>query len=715
MPEFSLCEKSSLNSLKLQTVNDRSLKDNNSLRIGNHFIIGKFQTNNINTNHCYFQISIDTKNINTNNNKIYKQTKACFVPICFLPSNNKALNPNTYRFAIDLGTTNTHIAYQKFQAGAPSAPTDPKPFSLGKLFEKTVFSLIKDDSAHTLNQKTNNIIPPTTPRMINLLLSYYFFPIVPKYYNRLNNLSYPLKTALKYQNVKNVSLNYFITINNDIFATKDYGFQNNQVNKECRAWDLFFIKEYLSDKNKAYIYNEYEESIKWESKANPKFANTKPLEYYIEYILQLIRVFLKKEEAQNTNKTTIIYLYPSFSFNNQDFFYTTWKKIENIPDNDFTFKGINEAYAPYHAITKLQPNLGNQYLLTIDIGGGTTDVCFADNTSVLFTSSFRLAGDVFWSNYANIRNNNQMINKLKENFIENYKQDGTTVYIKDTISNMLSSQNKNVSELLFLDLDSNRNAFNIIGSQPDKFNFLVLYFLGSIFYTTAKIIKDIKPELDKNLTYCFTGNGSKIIDFIKNNKDANIKKIFEVILKGLFSNENASFTISKIDNSVFDKKTITANGALQLMNEGDGNAKTNINIEEYKGWNGEEKKNLLWDEIISQNDNSLTKEFKNCLIEQLKDLNTLVLTSIDKIIPNNNKTSFNSFKEAIEKVVDNNNDALLITFEKSVFNFFYKDQKIAFLKDRDAKRDTSNFLIQDSILPMLIATIINFHLDEFLK
>ncbi len=265
-------------------------------------------------------------------------------------------------FAIDFGTTNTHIEFKS------DTDAEPQPFTIGP-DEVQVLSL--------------NAISRRAVEMIDQegLESFYGGPaqafmqeFLPIHIGEGEIARFPMRTNLCYQAGHSVE-------GRDIFPLADY--------------NIGFHYE----KEDTYDYNETRPDLKWDSSR----GNNLLVEAYFEEILMLIRnkVLLS---GGFLSRTGITWFYPvcmqPYQISNLE---TSWNKLcrRLIAPQGFKLQKVAESLAPYYYYTKKEDvDAESRPVVSMDIGGGTTDfvVYHRGNTAVLI-SSVRFAGNNIYGDF----------------------------------------------------------------------------------------------------------------------------------------------------------------------------------------------------------------------------------------------------------------------------------------------------------------------------
>ncbi len=250
------------------------------------------------------------------------------------------------------------------------------------------------------------------------------------------------------------------------------------------------------------------------------------LDKYVECIALLLRnkVLLNNGDLE---KTKIVWSYPQSMSQSQ---LTSLGRIWNEKYNKYfapvpaTTHCVLESVAPIkYYFNKIA---SSSDIVNIDIGGGTTDIAFAKEKQLQCVTSFRFAmNDLFRDAIA------------KENF-----GNGIIDYYKPKIRKILESNN--LAELLaMLDSESNKRPenmasflftlkdnqmakkideklidFDYILEVDDRFKIVFLLFYTAIIYHVAEIIRCKNLDFPRHIA--FSGNGGYVVNILSSNKQS---------------------------------------------------------------------------------------------------------------------------------------------------------------------------------------------------
>lgn len=375
-------------------------------------------------------------------------------------------------FAIDLGTSNTHIEYTN---GANSMPQ--------------AFSYTKDAALFSMVCKPSDIIKPHANG-----------EFLPEEIGDNSQCHFPTRTVLSIDR-NNSGINEGSVGSYVAFGNAAPAFMYN-----------------IADVGPNY--NKYIPNLKW-SQINA--ANEEHIRCYIESLFMMIRAKVL-QEGGSLSQTQIKWFYPiSMSNNKRGLFERVWtaayKKYFNPVGAPVA---ITESIAPYSFFQKTRADVTN--IVTIDIGGGTTDIVVADTNDVKLVTSMRFAADaIFGNSLVAVQDGplNGIIKQFKDEFISNLDglSDLQKMLISKTTNNLGNSSE--VASFLF-SLEDNelvkKNhlqqslSFNEILMKDNSQKIVFYIFFTAIMYHLALLMKTKQLTAPTNIA--FSGNGSKVISVL---------------------------------------------------------------------------------------------------------------------------------------------------------------------------------------------------------
>lgn len=377
--------------------------------------------------------------------------------------------PQRHVFAVDFGTTNSHVEYS-----VDDAPARPLEF--------------KESSAATL---VATLDAPGSLAQADTLLDVEFIPrSVDEAYG------FPMRTALA---------------------------RNAAVAAEPRA---------LQSVNIPFLYerkpfNGYKVStmLKWSD-------DTKLSEQFLREIMMMIRARVLLDNASPAN-TRVIYFYPvSMSRSLQNRYMTLWENLymRYLDPRKADVTAYPESVAPAFFYSD-STSEGSDYV-SIDIGGGSSDVVVyrSDEEGLssdpALISSFRFAGNaLFGDAFAEAdADNNPMLRRYVDYFSRRLNADPALSYLDVILSDIAASKrSRDISACLFsIENAPALRGLSALDRAPYSFNALLrddaalkpvfVYFYTALIYYVAHLMRH--AGVGKPRKICFSGTGSKILNIL---------------------------------------------------------------------------------------------------------------------------------------------------------------------------------------------------------
>lgn len=425
------------------------------------------------------------------------------------------------RFAVDFGTTNTHIEY-KVEGDKSSLP-----FTISK-------DEIQYETLHKIDILNQDVVE------IEQFLRHEFLP---KILGNNSEFNFPIRT----------------------------------VSGESRSLNFSSTPEAFADINIPFDYEKYKSNIdaeittnlKWSDFEDSNSPNKIRVEKFIEKILLLIRskVLFNKGDI---NETELIWFYPSSMDPGKiDQLEEIWNKYFTKYFHQGITTKLSESIAPYYYYQNHGKVIaGADTVVSIDIGGGTSDVViFQKEKPIALTSARFAANSIFGDDYGGSPNNNGFIIKYQEKINE--------LIVENKLTNLKGafdqiSRKKKSEDLVafFFSLENNKNVinnkvpleFNSWLSNDSELKIVFIVFYSSLIYHIANLMKAKSIDAPKNILFSGTGSKSILITNGGNNLDK-LDRLTGIIFDKVFEgNKNHKVKINIEPNP----KEITCKGGLEI-------------------------------------------------------------------------------------------------------------------------------------------------------
>ena len=452
-----------------------------------------------------------------------------------------------FNFAIDLGTTNTHVAYKQKN-------NNPQAFDITeKELQVVRLDKVKVDTPDNIKATNKYDERQVQGRVINSIISRQRFEWMPSIIGE--TYSFPTATALTHVNPYNSNPTLFSNANIAFFLNKRFDLvADGHVNNHSQTFT----------------------NLKW-SVGN--VTSVERLKVFIQEILYLIRnkVLLNGGDPQNAHIYWFVPLSmpPFIQKVIQDAWTTQYQKIFQAQTSKLI--KLTESETPYYVFSK-QGKLGD-YSLSIDIGGGTSDLLAYQQGKVTLVTSCTFAGNVLFGNWNDLTNNAN--NGLVRAFKEEVKKELELMLRQATNSKetkeleelfrineqyLAAERNFNSSDVLNFWLATPRLGFKkYFQANPDFKLPFVLYLMGLCYHCT-QIAKQCPEKLAIPSDICFSGNGSKMLGFISSDEDELEEIINEVFKSQLEVPKGHRIKLHTVpEKGNMGPKQMTCNGALSKL------------------------------------------------------------------------------------------------------------------------------------------------------
>lgn len=440
-----------------------------------------------------------------------------------IPEMKEGGGSKRFVFAVDFGTTNTHIEY----AIDGSAPMP--------------FNTTEDDAQLRPTEDMKSYAPWS-----NMMRADLIPPIIGRGKDDDLSISFPIRTALtSTQRVDWLRVKPLVEANIPLF------YERKQLPKydEPPTTDL-------------------------------KWSNGDEARAQIECFLSELAMMMRNKVLMNNgdlSATKLVWFYPtSMVAQMVGEFSKIWKEVFSkyfdgaAPDQ---LKYMPEAIAPLPAF-----KTESSSAITIDVGGGTSDFLFAEGKTIKCISSARFASNsLFGSNSAFDTGDNGFIRYFKPQ----YEAVSDSQDYQMVIENISKGKNASVNlASFFFSIADNTiiadesirrlNDFKKKLTDSKECNMVIIIYYMAIAYYAAQVVR--MHNLKEPRFIGFSGNGSKIFNIFFDNDPSKkcligmTQKIFEHVLGHNYDADGLDLLMPQGDSP----KAATAKGGIVLMSDNKG-------------------------------------------------------------------------------------------------------------------------------------------------
>lgn len=388
------------------------------------------------------------------------------------------------------------------------------------------------------------------------------------------NYSFDFGTTNSYVAVKQENVVSEIDLNGIIASTINYDFLKNEENRRIYNDDILIIESFNSFQDQEFIPNSFGTEYKFPHRTALSYSKTNFTESDELHALQHMNIpfiYGKNDYGQDSNyvetgfkwgdrekyayvfidemariaytyavknsvdlsRCTFIWTYPlSMNKNAVDHYEEQWKRCYIkyfLNDKDLTPEDVDsekqvvkmtESIAPFLKYCENNDAKASEMALSIDIGGGTSDIVIYKDSTDIKIASIRFAADCIFDAGSNRAMNNRMINAYYKLFSNELKNEDEKVVrmLKSFCSENSQVRPSEANSVLFA-LEDNpylkkHVSYNEKLSKDPNFKIIFIYFYAAMIYYLVDLLKTYgypKPE-----RILFSGTGSKLLNIIGN-------------------------------------------------------------------------------------------------------------------------------------------------------------------------------------------------------
>jgi len=453
-------------------------------------------------------------------NKTFDSIQVRSEAICgyIVPKMKHCEGHGNVHFAVDFGTTNTHIEY-KYENNAEKA--------IDSDYKVPIWQSLLDIN------NTKDPAPIANDKVFEEEL-------IPYQFNEHTIQKFPFRTALTY---------------------------NDAIDFGNRLESFFHTNCFLLFERVPYPkYLKLKLELKWGDYSNPQDIHL--VHSYIECLMKIV-LYKTLLLGCNPKNTRITWFYPvSMDVFEQGVYREAWenaykKLFKNTELGNL--KAYPESIAPYLHYRANYPGLS----LSLDIGGGSSDIAvFAkEENSPQFISSFKFAGNAIFGDrfYSTPYGNDSDSNGFVKTFLGAVNNVvGTNPQRDEILKDILNRRNSaDFSSFLFsLERDPEVNfSYTNLLRQNSKLKLTILIYYGAVIYYSAQLMKKFGiTTIPQNVL--LSGTASKTASIIDSSQNLSyLSGLFKFIFQKVFqttSNKGINIALSN------EPKEITCKGVLRL-------------------------------------------------------------------------------------------------------------------------------------------------------
>ncbi len=422
----------------------------------------------------------------------------------------KAVGTKQIDYAVDFGTTTTFISY----TDDPYHQTSPKPFSLGV----------------DTSENERDIIVQLLNRPKKKDAQFQWIDCFEKSLSDFQESIEVQKQEFMPSLINNEK--YKVPFRTVVYQKKSIPEKQKKLFSNINI-SFTYQKE---DNNATHLNQEFVTNLKWNVNTDKSFEES--IEIFIEQVFYLLRfkTILRDGDPQ---KTRISWFSPlSFTPDAQRGYEKIWAdKFKEVfkGNSQVQLNNITESEAPFYYYSKDASISNASSVLTLDIGGGTTDIMYIVNNRPALCTSVHFGANVLWGNgfneFKNIKDNgiyqavkDVIISRLRSTELKALNEKFTSnesPFGSDEIINFWISNNEQTDVIRELDKGSFRLAY--------------LLHLTSLIYHSFTILKQHGQRAPTCII--FSGNGSKYLDLIQST--SYIEKICAYIAQCIFTDKSS--------------------------------------------------------------------------------------------------------------------------------------------------------------------------------
>lgn len=433
---------------------------------------------------------------------------------------------DAYEFAIDFGTTNTHVEY-RVNNGQTTHPLEMS---------------VSDSAILAMHSNSRDIQELFNRKELDNFIDAPLQEFVPAVFGTNETTGFPLRTNICMRKANAME-------------------QGQDIRSKVTLGDYSIGFHY--ERKEDLQTNETITNLKWLGAGSQQYVTS-----FFEELLMLIRSKVLKNGG-SLKKTGITWFYPvSMESYRLSQLKSEWERLcQRLIDVQCPIRSVTESLAPFYYYKNTQGvNAAYRPVVLMDIGGGTTDFAVYENNSPKLISSVRFAGNSIYGDFPGFGiQMNGFYNKYHN--LYQRKIDGTQSYSLQKAFASVTSKAVSADFVSFLyslehNAELNKKGISISFSKDLKSDYsmkisLLLFYVAEIYYL-AHVLKAKGIGTPAYLT--ISGTGSKVLELI--GEQPELEGIAKIVFNDIIG-DNEKVELKRVGNP----KEITCKGGLNMKNE----------------------------------------------------------------------------------------------------------------------------------------------------
>lgn len=393
----------------------------------------------------------------------------------------KVLGSKSFSFSVDFGTTNTFIAY----ADKSISESKPKHFEIG-VDDAQMVMLHEVPKGEAGESITTTFRKGTNDHLVVALFNQEFVPpvLLPK--EDKSPFRMPFRTAiLQQRNIRDFNLFDDLNIH--------FSYQKTKIDDKARD-----AQETITN-------------LKWDITNKTDLGSKKRIQSFIKELCLLIKYKTILNDGDPSTVSLIWFIPQSLSYGATRDYAEIWEnEVKDSLQSLIAPRKVYESEAPYYFLKRNAAIDNPKSVLSIDIGGGSTDAMLFVNDIPRIGTSFNFAGNVLWSNgydqFSNDSRSNGFYQKMHETMETKIKQSSTLS------PHLTDLQHKSTDEIINFWISNSEDlpVFDLLKAADFRVVYLV-HYCAVVFHLMQFIKMNNQPA---PTCIIFSGNGSKYIDLL---------------------------------------------------------------------------------------------------------------------------------------------------------------------------------------------------------